>query len=540
MKKGDRIGYEMWKVAVLPSITKDIENSTSAEILNCLIQENVEENFAITINHEFEEKFFKTSENIKKYIETNYGDFSRIDEDYDRYKNEVFEEVKPVKPFIDWISNQLSIFVQIINSGQEEKDRRYLAISFPNEGSKQLMLSRLKGRKNFSQGPFMGKDCPALDEKNPTMLKFLGLYTDEKLTVSFPNLDMGPALFNTLPRLKTLLEISDSELPVIKPLENNIGIIPCPEYLLEYTQLLLVAQFPETLNPGTMYIRIEGYFEIIYLRSRVVSKPTAIESRQKQQFKAALATDEIKINFEHFKGDYQLNIAQNKSVFDLVKSFFPSPAAFTTKVRLKPLKTFYGDNFVPQGQAMSLAVVESGVRLEEQKSFARKVEGALNFLVCEIKTRAGTEVLIRQHQNEKENLEKQLIALDPGYFSPKSKNKTAANSGSCLFGFCFTSKKKAATENKDEKILSKVEEEVVKKILVLESRYKIVCMKLEQLNKDLIDQNEKTEKAQDEYISFMEQQSLLRTQPRSSSSHSIDSPSMTIEPAPPTNTLFST
>ncbi len=521
MRNGDIVGYEMWKATVLPSI-KGI--SDGAEMLISLIQEKVTLNFAITIDQEFETHFIETSKKIISYITDNYGDFNDLDKDYEKYTAEIFEKVKEVEQFIDLLNNQLSISIQILN-GEEEK-QCYLALTFPNPESKDLMNAQIKGSRSYTEQPLAGKHSPAFDEKNPSMLKFLGIRdADKNMTLIFPNEDMGSQLFNTLPSLRLTLGCYNYDSPVIKPLENNIAMADCPEYLLGYTQLLIVPQFPETLNPGALYVQIEGVYQNISLRSRAILKAIPIEMKQKKEFKKALEADDIKINFEHFKDDYQLQIAQNKSVFKLVRQFCPSQAAFTVKERLKPIKTFFGDHLLPQGQAMSLSAVEAEVRMEEYKSLARSSDNALQSVVEKIKDKATLEVSVRELEKEKKSLEQQLKILNPKYFEPEASEPT--NSRCFSFFGCLTLKKNTTPADKYE-LKQNPSEEASKKIIALDAQYKSVCFKLENLFKDLRNLEIQTQKVTNEYTSLREKQRLLRTQPRSSSNDTIEPPSQTL------------
>ncbi len=512
MKNGDKVGYEMWKVAVYPN-NKELEDLSCAELLYSLIEANIQFHFAININQEFEAKFNGVVKNIKHYMRETYRDNTLdIEKNPEKYEDEVLEEIKSVIPFIEWLKEKQSISVQHIEF-EQEKPYFYIALTFPNEESKQLMLTKLKGRKNFTSGPFQGRDCPTMDDKNPSVLKFYGVTGENgSQNLRFPDEDMASYLFNSLPALTELLGIQSYEEPFItNPLGQTVSRIACPEYLLGYSRLLLVAKFPELINPGALYVEIKEDFKGIALKSISIPKSQALSSDELEKFKKALDVDEIKVNFEHLKYGITLDIALNKNTFTVAREICgPSPSAFTTKHGLKPQKTFYGYSMLPPGQASSLQVIEEAVRQTEYKRVGELSTRALESVKEQITKKLQLQQSCQKAEEEKKKIEMELKSLS-------IEKEGAIGLGKIRTILTIFPKSKGEPKNKFDQVNI---DELEQKRIDLESCHKKIIFTLEQLHAELTTQEQETNKALWEYSLFTQNLKSLGSQSRLSSGNS--------------------
>lgn len=516
MRNGDVVGYEMWKMTVYPK-NKGLVQIVVADVLNSLISKHVFLNFAITINQQFENYFTNVVKDICNYIQDNYGEdgFPEIPEDQKRYEDEAYNEVKSVESFIGWLNNRLKISVELI-AGNEEKQQPYyyLTLTFPNEDSRQLMASRFKGNKNFTAGPFRGKPCPLMDEKNPAMLKFYVIEKDNTLSLTFPDPEMSPSLFISLPELERLLGIESREENIIKTPPKQIEMITCPDYLLGYTQLLLVPQFPKVMNPGALYLEIKGFYDTLTLSSKSLD-PKILNDTECKQFRKALSTDKIELNFDQFKlPDFQLDIFQNAYAFTLLKEFSGSPSAFTVRKRLKPIRTFDGHHLVRNGE--SYFALEGAIQRQEYQRLALRSKKALKSMSNEIKRLTELELSIEQIKEDKVTVEGEIKSLPIPKLKPRI--KTTTDSGCfCLFGNFFSSRQTydVVSEQKDEKTQADIAKLEQRKI-ELDSRKARITAKLESLSKEHAEQEQHVNNTKQLYTLFRKQQMNLASQYQSS------------------------
>lgn len=415
MKDEEQLGYCLWK-SIKSTEDNDEETAACNDILFSLIEENVKSFFAIQINEDFKNIFDDIVKRIKIYMNSKFGQTWIKDLTYQRnyYKKELLEspfhydkfvetsethtlKFLMIKPFIDGLNDRLAITVQETLDGKAKNMQfSHLTIIFPTRTSKSIFESRLGGRKIFPEGHcFAHASYPNYDPENPLKLKFPLLIQGENEMVlgAFPDANMSKRLFNILPELVPLLGIETAGefvrhqnnvsyiVPFTKIIKNNpLNFkITTPEFLLGFTRLLLLAQFPRQTQPGVLYAKIDEEMQHIFIKS--TEKLIRLDVQGCERLKASMQVDNINIDFKTLPKS-PIDIPQNKNTFiTLISAYGILHSEFTLsnhheQKRPQPIKAAQMVYYL-MSQAEINIKIQIGLILEEEKQAQNEYKRAL-------------------------------------------------------------------------------------------------------------------------------------------------------------------
>ncbi len=384
MKNG-YIGYSQWKENRFrqekdKDKERDIDYDVCADALVDTLEKRVESFFAIEISQVFQNNFEEAVRRIKGHMLTTYHTTEHLEEiktheeETKKHDEEdLYDEVSAAKRFIDWVKEGLAISVMRVS----DNTYHFLALTFPDETSKNIFLDLIGGKKNFTVGPLSGRACPNHDESNLRMLKFpLIIQADGKTCVALPTQEMARKVFNRLPDLATQLGAVSYSTPAV-PVPNpknppantpiNVSItysftaspsfsIRTPEFFFGYKQVLVVADFPETIKPGTLYVKLhDEEFKKMSIQSTGLPSARELEYQQIRQIENLIAPKGTSINFKKLKHT-PINIPQNTETFvKLVSIFRVNGSALTQQFGTSPRMGIFGEDRIPEGQALTLS-----------------------------------------------------------------------------------------------------------------------------------------------------------------------------------------
>ncbi len=503
MRNADNIGYSQWKENLFRDKDKDIDDLACVGALLDSLERKVESPFAIKINQVFENNFAAAVEKMKAHMFENYGGTSHLERHLEESKKEeedLYTEVKPVKKFIDWINEGLAISVKLIADEPESTSSAQLVLTFPTEESKEIFEALLGGRKNITQGVFSGRDCPSYVKTNSRALKFPVHIADGKMCVVFPEQKIAIRFFNKLPELTSKLGANSYLNPHV-PITHNFTQVPgftilTPEFLFGYERVLLVTDFPEKTNPGTLYVRVSKKLDKVSIKSTSVFRD--LDHYECDRLLKSLGVDGILINFKQLK-HAPLDVSQGTNTFTTVTSMCGSSSALTLKKGTKPYVGIFGENRIPTGQPLLIdefkrAVI--GAKLEES---TEKVKATEDLYCQESQTEAKLNVQVETALQDKREAEAEYKtaqeAVEKAKNEQRSKGRAVSMANLEIRVKSIFSKPNKADQNKaaeEYKIATANLDKAEEQLLNVKTRLALTTSRLDDVSKRKIKQSEVT------------------------------------------------